>query len=178
MSAIDQDGKLCEFHPQEMSEHSVTALKRGFDFLSDQFGPRFSKGYSPPYDTLPLWLPRIWQVCGGSHLSLIWCRPKVCPLPILRVCVELWDWTRRKPKSTNEVIAEISSAALRQGVVGIVLHLQNYQPDKQNCAPNWENLLLSLIESGFLGARSSDLIRVPAETLFYSTSRLYATDQR
>jgi hypothetical protein len=122
---IDTDPDTGEFmgesNPPE--QWVSRALEQGYMKLQKNFPKRFHGGFSPPYDGLPNWLPDLWKSLGGCYISVS--RVRGCSsLPLLRMGVDLWNWTTNGPRPIQSVMEHTVSEIRKQGYAGIVGHPQ------------------------------------------------------
>jgi len=120
-----ESGRRCEFSPETASptaeEHETIA--RGKAQVEASFPRRFTGGFSPPFDALPVWLPELWRKLGGAFVSCLHGKPMPeAPVPVTRAGVDVWDWAANRALDTGAVTRKLAVQLALDGHAGIVLH--------------------------------------------------------
>lgn len=121
----DDDGARYEFDPDSVAptEEEQSQLEAGLLHLRATFPTRFNGGFSAPFDALPTWLPQTWRELGGTFVSqLSGGRALASPLPVVVAGTDIWDWSRGRPRTRREILANIDHQVSQTGYAGIVLH--------------------------------------------------------
>jgi hypothetical protein len=131
-------------------------LSTGRRILQERFPARFRDGYSPPFDGLPPWLPRVWGKVGGRYLSIISATIRHWAIPIVRVGVDIWDWQNGRPRPLAETLRLLAAEMDTTGYAGIVLHTKPQYLSGH--AGYFTELLDMLLEAGMRGAAISSCV--------------------
>jgi len=118
-------GRRCEFSPETAAPapEDVQAIARGKQMLEAAFPNRFTGGFSPPFDALPLWLPETWHSMGGTFISCLGTNSfPGADIPVRSAGVDVWDWTIDRPLSPELVRLKLAAQYAMDGHSGIVLH--------------------------------------------------------
>lgn len=121
----DSDGRKHEFAPKEAAPtpEEEQMIHAGRSVLRNAFPRRFRGGFSPPFDALPGWLPSVWYEARGAFVSHIGMPPRTrAPLPLLRLGIDIWDWSRRAPRPVAAITAGATADLRAHDYTGIVIH--------------------------------------------------------
>jgi predicted glycosyltransferase len=132
---ISQHG-FCHVNVQDVGEHygeyahptsarlqeSLRRLYEGKRILQDRHGRRFRGGFSPPFDNLPQWLPKAWQMMGGRYLSMGMNVPASCTLPYVVLEADIWSWDDDRPRSLPAILGDLYASITQRGHGGLVFH--------------------------------------------------------
>jgi hypothetical protein len=118
-------GLRCEFSPENAAPtaEDLQAITRGKRHMEQAFPHRFTRGFSPPFDVLPPWLPAEWNALGGSFVSCLHTNTVPgSPLPVTRAGVDIWDWAMDRSLESDLVKHKLAIQLALDGHAGLVLH--------------------------------------------------------
>lgn len=118
-------GRRHEFSAESSAPavEELEAIRWGKGRLERSFPRRFRGGFSPPFDSLPPWLPAAWRDEGGSFLSCLYTNHLPgSPVPVVRAGIDVWQWGPDHALSRPALRARLERQAVTDGHVGLVLH--------------------------------------------------------
>lgn len=150
----DRTGEFsCE--SDEPTYLEIDNLREGFEKLSRLFPHRFNRGLSPPFDSIPDWLPQVWKDLNGRFISSITSRPRGSTLPVVRLYTDFWNGSTDRPRPAKAVLSETFSQFVRHGYAGLIIRPQQLSdlPARQSL----ERILETLVKAGAISCPLSAL---------------------
>jgi hypothetical protein len=152
-------------------EREMDEISKGKAILEKRFPEHFRKGFSPPFDGLPAWLPECWAQLGGKYLSVIQNRPVGARIPFTMNSIDIWNWERVRRHSSSRIRHSIVRSIFRSGHAGLVLHPGHFLNDESIA---WlDRLLHWLLDTGVEFVLPSQVAKLQAAKVFSSTLRRY-----
>lgn len=158
-----------EFKSQQYpTEDEIDNLLTGQKLLKEEFGERFSHGYSSPFDETPLWLFDKGCDLGFKYISTIWNFPPNSNTPLIKAQCDTFNWNLKRLKPLSSLSYEIDNVLVSgSNHIAFVLHPQHFSNvlDKE-----WFVNFLELIESLDLNPLKMSDINSNEQTT-YTTSK-------